>query len=366
MKFWRGFAIAAIAAAVTGCASQRDQAQGGFDYLELEERPTILTPESMSPVVQAPNFRIPSIERTDGPLGPSSSIRAPRQVMPLVPGSRIEEGSRSARIWFDAVEDMANVSHWVWEELIALIEEQEMTIADMQELDFLNTETLQRSQGSRARGGFWSGLRRDRIEFTAEYALNINMDAPSHGRSAMLEVDASNVRYFEDGRERQAPLYLQRELEASFLNDLGMRMQRNFEAQRVAQVRATRALRHAESPQGEPAYALDTSFESGWVLMPGVFDYLGFELVDLNQTDGVYYVNYEPSGRRGFFSRLAFWRSQEDGMLDLPRGRGYEFQLDGQDGVLYIVISHRGEVLDEQTMDELFPVFAEAFSEHTD
>src|SRR5690554_4992217 len=148
MKFWRGFAIAAIAAAVTGCASQRDQAQGGFDYLELEERPTILTPESMSPVVQAPNFRIPSIERTDGPLGPSSSIRAPRQVMPLVPGSRIEEGSRSARIWFDAVEDMANVSHWVWEELIALIEEQEMTIADMQELDFLNTETLQRSQGS--------------------------------------------------------------------------------------------------------------------------------------------------------------------------------------------------------------------------
>lgn len=366
MKFWRGFAIAAISAAVAGCATQRDQAQGGFDYLELEERPPIVTPEGLSPLVQAPDYRIPSIERTDGPLGPSSSIRAPRQVMPLVPGSRIEDGSRSARIWFDAIDEMPNVSDWVWEELLALVEEQQMPIADLQERDYLQTETIQRGQGSRSRGGFWSGLRRDRIEFTAEYALHIDMDAPSHGRSAMLEVDASNVRYFEDGRERQAPLYLQRELEASFLNDLGMRMQRNFEAQRVAQVRATRALRHAESPQGDPAYALDTNFESGWVLMPGVFEYLGFELVDLNQTDGIYYVNYEPNGGGGFFSRLAFWRSRDDGMLNLPRGRGYEFQLDGQGDVLYVVISYRGEVLDEETMDELFPVFAEAFSEHTD
>lgn len=366
MKFWRGFAIAATVAAVAGCASQRDQAQGSFDYLELDERPTLILPEGMTPVAQNPNFRIPSVERTDGPVGPSSSIRAPRQVMPLVPGSRIEEGSRAARIWFDAIDDMDNVAGWVWEELIALVDEQGYQIAEQEELDYLRTEVIEQSQGTRSRAGFWNRLTRNRIEFTAEYSLFVNMQAPSHGRSAMLEVDASNLRYLEDGRERQLPGYLQRELEASFLNNLGIRMQRNFEAQRVAQVRATRALRHAESPQGEPAYALDTNFESGWVMMPGVFDYLGFELEDLNQTDGVYYVNYQPGGRRGFFSRLAFWRSDDQGPLGLPRGSGYEFQLDASDGVLYIVISHRGEVLDEETMDELFPVFAEAFSEHAD
>lgn len=366
MNFWRGFAVAATVAAVAGCATQRDQAQGGFDYLDLEERSTLVVPEGMNPIVQNSDYRIPSIERTDGPTGPASSIRAPRQVMPVVPGSRIEEGSRSARIWFDAIDDMENVSGWVWEELLELAKDENYPIADMQELDYLRTEVVERSQGSRSRGGFWNRLTRNRIEFTAEYALDINMQAPTHGRSAMLEVDATNVRYLEDGRERQVPMYLQRELEASFLNDLGMRMQRNFEAQQVAQVRSTRALRHAESPQGQPAFALDTNFDSGWVMMPGIFNSLGFELEDLNQTDGIYYVNYQPGGRSGFLSRLAFWRSENGGLLGLPRGSGYEFQLDASDGVLYIVLSHRGEVLDEETLDRIFPVFAEAFSEHAD
>ncbi|MCL5049233.1 MAG: outer membrane protein assembly factor BamC [Firmicutes bacterium] len=366
MKFWRGFAIAATVAAVAGCASQRDQAQGGFDYLEIDERPPLLVPEGMTAVAQNPNFRIPEAARTDGPLGPSVTIRSPRQVMPLVPGSRVEEGSRAARIWFDAIEDMNNVADWVWEELLALVEDQGYGIEDMQEKDYLRTQMIERDQGSRARAGFFNRLRRDRIDFSAEYSLFVNMQAPTHGRSAMLEVDASNIRYFEDGSERTLPMFLQRELEASFLNDLSMRMQRNFERQRVAQVRSTRALRHAESPQGDPAFALDTSFEAGWVMMPGVFEYLGFIVEDLNQTDGVYMVNYQPGGRRGFFSRLAFWRSSDRGMLDLPRGDDYEFQLDARDGVLYVVIRYRDEVLDEETMDRIFPVLAEAFSEYAD
>lgn len=366
MKFWRGFAIAATVAAVAGCASQRDQAQGDFEYLNIEERPILLMPEGLTPVTQNPEFRIPQVEREDGPVGRASSIRAPRQVMPLVPGSRIEEGSRDARIWFDAIEDMSNVAGWVWEELVALVEAQEYEIVEMDENQLLRTATVERDQGSRSRGGFWAGLTRDRIDYMASYSLTVNMQAPAHGRSAMLEVDASDVRWYEDGERATTPPFLQRELEASFLNTLGIRMQRNFESQRVAQVRATRALRHAESPQGDPAYALDTTYEAGWVLMPGVFEYLGFEVEDLSRTDGVYMLNYQPGGQRGFFSRLAFWRSEDLGLLGLPRGSGYEFQLDEQDGVLYIVISHRGEVLDDETMDELFPVFAEAFSEHAD
>ncbi|MCC5878277.1 MAG: outer membrane protein assembly factor BamC [Idiomarina sp.] len=366
MKLWRGFAIAATVAAVAGCASQRDQAQGGYDYLDVEERPILLVPEGMTAVAQSPEFRIPEIEGEHGPLGRANTIRAPRQVMPLVPGSRIEEGSRQSRIWFDAIEDMENVSGWVWEELLAVLDEEGYEIAELEDMSSVRTATKEQDQGSRARGGLWSALRRDRIDFSASYSLNINMQAPTHGRSAMLEVDASDVRWFEDGEQTTAPPFLQRELEASFINDLGIRMQRNFDRERVAQVRATRALRHAESPQGDPAYALDTTFEAGWVMMPGVFEYLGFVVEDLSQTDGVYLVDYQPGGEVGLFGRLAFWRSEDLGLLGLPRGSGYEFQLDEREGVLYITISHRDELLDEETMDELFPVFAEAFSEHAD
>lgn len=366
MKFWRSLTVATAVIAAVGCSSQRDQAQGNFDYLSTEERGALLVPEGMTPVVQHPDFVIPQGANYQGPLGSRQSIRSPRQVMPLVPGSRIEEGSREARIWFDAIEDMNNVADWVWEELTALLEEREIPLEEVSERSRIVTGIIEQEQGTRSRGGFWAGLRRDRIQFTSTHRLTIDMQAPSHGRTASLDVNASDINWYEDGRSAEQPAYFQRELEASFLNALAMRMQRNFEQQRVAEARATRTLRHAENPRGEPAYALDVSFDAGWVMMPGVFEYLGFVVEDLSQTDGIYYVNYQPGGRPGFFSRLAFWRSEDRGMLGLPRGDDYQFEIDEVDGVFYIVIRYQGEVLDEETMDELFPVFAEAFSEHSD
>lgn len=367
MKFWRGFAISATVLVIAGCSSQRDQAQGNYDYVTLQERAVLIVPEGMTSVAQNPQFSIPQSEVASGPVGRQISIRSPSQVMPFVPGSRIEEGNRESRIWFDAIEDMNNVADWVWQELIALIEADDISIESMDEMSRIQTGQIESEQGTRSSGGFWATLaRRNRVELTATYNVAINMQAPAHGRSAMVEVEAKDITWLEGGQPQAAPALLQRQLEANFLNDLGMRMQRNFEQQRVAEVRATRALRHAESPQGEAAYALDANFEAGWVLMPGVFEYLGFEVEDLSQTDGIYYVDYQPGGQRGFFSRLAFWRSQEEGLLGLPRGSGYEFQVDEVDGVFYIVIRHNDELLDEEVMDELFPVFAEAFSEHAD
>lgn len=366
MKFWRGIAVSTLVIAMAGCAAQRDQAQGGFEYAEIEERGALLIPEGMNQVPQNPDFSIPTLDNYQGPVGTAQSIRSPRQVMPLVPGSRAEDGSREARIWFDAIEDMNDVAGWVWQELQDLLASRDIQVVAQAEQEFIETEVIEQLEGTRSRGGFWAGLTGDRIEMTSRYNLRIDMQAPSHGRTAQLEVQASNVEYLVDGTPQQLPVNLQREIEAGFLNDLSMQMQQNFERQRVAQVRATRALRHAESPQGEPAYALDVNFEAGWVLIPGVLDYLGFEVEDLNQREGVYYANYQPGGRRGFFSRLAFWSSDDRGELGLPRGDGYQFQVDEVDGVFYIVISRDGEVLDDQTMENLFPVFAEAFSEHAD
>lgn len=367
MKFWRSLTVTTAVIAAVGCASQRDQAQGSFDYLLIEERGVLIVPDGMTSVAQHPDFLIPEVADYQGPVGPLQSIRSPRQVMPLVPGSRIEEGSREARIWFDAIEDMTNVADWVWDELLALLEEQDIALEQVDERERIVTGTIEQFQGSRSRGGFWAGLlRRDRVEFTSTHRLTIDMQAPSHGRTAALEVDATDITWYESGEAVRQPANLQRELEASFLNDLSIRMQRNFEQQRVAEARATRTLRHAENPRGEPAYALDVSFDAGWVMMPGVFEYLGFVVEDLSQTDGVYYVNYQPGGRPGFFRRLAFWRSEDRGLLGLPRGDDYQFEVDEVDGVLYVTIRYQDEVLDEETMDELFPVFAEAFSEHSD
>ncbi|MGX5914213.1 outer membrane protein assembly factor BamC [Aliidiomarina sp. Khilg15.8] len=366
MKFWRGLAVVSSVVVVAGCSSQRDVAQGDFDYTELEENEAIIVPQGMTPVIQHPDYLIPQSGEYSGPVGREQSIRSPRQVMPLVPGSRVEEGSQEARLWFDAVEDMDNVSGWVWRELLDLIGEYDVAIEEQKDQSLLRTETFRIDRGSRARPGFFNRLSGNRIQFESEQVLEINMQAPTHGRSAMLEVDATNVRWLEDGQPVAARGNLKRDIEVNFLNELSKRMQQNFADERIASVRATRALRHAESPQGNPAYALDTDFDSGWVMMPGVFDYLGFVVEDLSQREGLFYTSYQPGGERGFFSRLAFWRGADRGELDLPRGDGYQFEVDEEDNVFYIVIRHDGELLSEEKLEQMFPAFAEAFSEHSD
>lgn len=364
MKFWRGFAAVSTMIIVAGCSSQRDVAQGNFDYLELEESSAILVPQGMNPVIPHPDYIIPENEQYSGRLGREQSIRSPRQVMPLVPGSRTEESSTNSRIWFDAIEDMDNVADWVWRELLELVDDYDAEVESRVEQDFLQTSRFNLQQGSQTKSGFFNRLRRQRDVIESEQAFKINMEAPEHGRTAMVEVTAENVRWLIGGEQVEEPLFIQRQLEADFLNQLSLRLQRGYEDERVASVRATRALRHAESPQGNPAYALDTGFDSGWVMMPGVFSYLGFIVEDLNQRDGLYYVNYQPGGTRGWFSRLAFWRSGET-PLGIPRG-DYEFEVDEVEGVFYIVIRRDDELLSEEQLDEMFPMFAEAFSEHSD
>lgn len=366
MKFWRGIAVVSGVLVVAGCSSQRDVAQGDFSYTELNEQQSIIVPQGMTPVIQHPDYLIPESDEYSGPVGREQSIRSPRQVMPLVPGSRIEEGSQEARLWFDAVEDMDNVAAWVWRELLDLVDEYDVAIVEQEEQSLLRTETFRMEQGDRAQSGFFNRLSGNRIQFESEQALQINMEAPAHGRSAMIEVEATDMRWLEDGEPVAARGNLERDIEIGFLNELTSRMQANFSDERIASVRATRALRHAESPQGDPAYALDTDFESGWVMMPGVFDYLGFVVDDLNQRDGVFYTDYQPGGERGFFSRLAFWRGADQGELDLPRGDGYQFEVDEEDNVFYIVIRHDDELLSEEKLEQMFPAFAEAFSEHSD
>jgi outer membrane protein assembly factor BamC len=366
MKFWRGLAVVSSVVVVAGCSSQRDVAQGDFSYTELEDDQTIIVPQGMTPVIQHPDFLIPQSDEYSGPVGREQSIRSPRQVMPLVPGSRVEEGSQEARLWFDAVEDMDNVAEWVWREVVAQLGNYDVEIVEQRDQEMLRTDTFRMEQGSRARPGFFNRLTGNRIEFESEQSLQINMEAPSHGRSAMIEVEASNIRWLEDGEQKPARGDLERDIEVSFLNSLSTRMQQNFADERIASVRATRALRHAENPQGDPAYALDTDFESGWVMMPGVFEHLGFVVDDLSQREGLFYTDYQPGGDRGFFSKLAFWRGADEGELDLPRGDGYQFEVDEEDNVFYITIRHDGELLSEEKLEQMFPAFAEAFSEHSD
>jgi outer membrane protein assembly factor BamC len=66
---------------------------------------------------------------------------------------------------------------------------------------------------------------------------------------------------------------------------------------------------------GQPELVIDQDFPQAWRLTGLALDRVGFAVQDQDRTQGIYYVRYEsgftPKKKRGFFSRLAFWRSNE-------------------------------------------------------
>lgn len=356
---------------VSGCAAQRELAEGGFDYLEVEDRGQLTFPSDLEARPQRAQFQIPPLseQQRGGSLGKAVSVRSPAQVLTLAPGSRVDEASRETRIAFDAVEGIEDLPNWVWDAVEVVVAETGATVVERDAERLIVTAPYRIEQYSQRRGGFFSMFRRDRIRFASEQALRIEMQAASHRRSAALDVTATDIRWLRDGQavaRQDVPVMLQRDLEVGFLNNVSRHLARGYESERLQAAQAGIDLRRGENADGNAAFILDSSFTVAWALMPGVFERSGFEIEDLNQSEGIYYTAYEPGGKRGIFRRLAFWSRAAEGDLDLSRGTDVVFTVDERDGVTYIVAQIDDEPVSAEQLDAWFPVFARAFRDSDD
>ena len=60
---------------------------------------------------------------------------------------------------------------------------------------------------------------------------------------------------------------------------------------------------------------IDEDYRNAWRLVGVALDRVGFAVEDRDRTQGVYYVRYDDPNKgqekKGFASRLAFWRSED-------------------------------------------------------
>ena len=115
--------IATLAACTT--VQERQVASGNFDYLEQQPGQSIKVPEG----VDTPNFndayKLPELGENAQTelLGKQLSVISPSLVLPLVTGSHVEEGSQSATVWFDQIDDRESLDTTVWNSLLSFLEE---------------------------------------------------------------------------------------------------------------------------------------------------------------------------------------------------------------------------------------------------
>lgn len=112
------------------------------------------------------------------------------------------------------------------------------------------------------------------------------------------------------------------------------------------------------TPAGEPYIDLELSYQRGWASLGLALEKANFRITDKDHQQGLYFVNYEPSSerrqvKRGWFSRLAFWRSSKDDEIKgeykisvlVPEQESAQNSLQGVEGLSIRIKSDTERVL---------------------
>ncbi len=237
--------------------------------------------------------------------------RAGGGVMPETPGMTVRRQGNDRWLEIEAATDEV----WGW--LNDYLDEKDVAIVRRSsELGVVETDWLPRPLG--LSGGVFLPLpvdteapMREQYMFRLEPLGTARTELyVSHRRAMQVRGDDGvywEPRDAERGREAEAL--------RSFMVHMGMREEAAARAAGAAE--ATPALAELEEGEGgEVTLLINESFLQGWRRTALALDRAGFTVEERNRSEGRYIVRYDPGAeserrRRGFFSRLAFWRERE-------------------------------------------------------
>ncbi|EKE86866.1 outer membrane protein assembly factor BamC [Idiomarina xiamenensis] len=357
------------ALAVTACSSNnRERAQGDFDYTQAQTSADLKAPSGLELPANSDSYEIPVGENSSGPVGQDVNVTAPIQVRPIAAGSRVDENETQVRVFFDEVEDFDNIAAQVWQALETTLTELGVSTSNEQtetllQTDWIAPEVVFAAIDSDADDGWsWWPFGDDEVEQVrpAYYQFVVTMNTEPHGRTTSLLVDT--IAFKRPGTQQQMPTAkAQRNAETLFLNAVITEVNRMQQRHVIERQRSGISTELGFNADGDPAYIIDSDFESAWAVTGLMLEALNFDVDDLNKSSGRYYVSYEkPSS--GFLSAL--WGSSND--LELPLAEtDYQVVLIEQGERTSLTIEQNGEALPANVVSDMFATIAEQIKQQS-
>jgi len=152
-----------------------------------------------------------------------------------------------------------------------------------------------------------------------------------------------------------------KDLEARMLKrlmvDLGVQKQHADTI--VAQGKAKQPNAKLIEGENQLSLLLNRDFSRSWRLVGLALDRVSFTVVDRNRSKGIYYVRYNDPDRTtkkdGFFSKLAFWSSNEK-----TEERLYQVQLKSQAETVSVIVNNEaGQVETSSTAERILKLLLE-------
>lgn len=344
MQYWAKSSIA-VSVLLAGCSmfdsSQVDApaAQRGLENIQV--------PAGLQQPARPGQFDIPATDAAQS----NADIKAPSLVLATASSSRVEEGERQARVWFDRNDFTGELLPFLQQVLAAQFTEQNvaLTQTDDKGLEY-TTGWITRSDET----GFWfwqSTAATDRARF------KLLFEPRPHGRSAsltvsMLEHEHFNEEYKLAGREvhRQEVALLNQIIDRVGKEEITIALANKAKAPDVS-------IEPGLDNDGNAALLSTQTIDVVWSQLDAVFTELNLNVTDMNRSTYTYYLNYEKPSQ-------SFWSSLwgKDAPIQLPLQDGeYQLVLKRRDnGTAVIMQNSNSEVLSADVMLALYEPFVQA------
>jgi outer membrane protein assembly factor BamC len=312
---------AALSLAACSTLEDRAVASGSFEYVKEQPGQTMQIPSEVDKPQFNDSYKLPDIgqQASKTLVGRNLSVLSPALVLPIVAGSQVEEGSKSATVWFDQVDDSQPLDTTIWNSLIRFLENEKVGIESFdKDEQRLITQWIVRDESE---DSSWYSLTKS--ERTVGQRFEFTLDKKAHGRTASLS--ANLLEYKEKTTQESDEITVSKDSrrnEVDILNQIVKNY--DFEIQvagvkRIRQIRQGLPMELGFDGEGSPAFVVDADYEITWPRLLLVLRKLGFDVKDYDKSKGMLFVKYNGS-EDGWWGNL--WSSDKNELeLDIEEYR---------------------------------------------
>ncbi|MDX1391441.1 MAG: outer membrane protein assembly factor BamC [Rheinheimera sp.] len=345
MQQWvKGSVVASIL--LTGCSLFQTEQTETDVKTETNGVAVLQVPTGLQQPAKPGKFDIPPTAAQHS----TTDTRSPALVLATASSSRVEEGDKLVRVWFDRNDYTGELVPFLQQMLQAQFAEQGVELQqDDSGLSF-TTGWISRFEDN----GFWFW---SSAEQTEQARFRIVIEPKPHGRSASMTVTMLEHQYFTD--EAKLTAQSTQRQEAALLNQIIDRVGK----QEITIARANKSkapdvfLEPGMDAEGNPALLTTQPIDVTWSQLESLFDALNMTVTDKNRSIYTYYVDYEQP-QQGMWSK--FWGSEAKPVLPVANG---EYQLVLTRAGKHTAISLRdnsGAHLAAETVVALYEPFVQA------
>ncbi len=348
MHYWIPGAVAATLI-LSGCSLWPAAEQKAVDEQRIAE---LQIPAGLKAPKKPAQYDLPATVAA-GVTPDQLDLRAPIQVLAVATNARVEEEEREAKVWFERTEFTGDLMPFLQNNINGFFTKNNLKATHA---DQMNWQTDWVSEYQETGWWLWKGE-----ELTQQSRFDVKLEPRSHGRTIAVQVHLLEHQY-TDGQKKLTPIAQRRE-EVHFLN----RLIDHLATVELAAIREVKAklpdvsLIRAVNDKQEAVMLTTQPIDVTWSQLELLFEQVGLEVADLNQSEYVYYLKYTKA-ERGFWDSI--WGGEARPALPLTDGE-YQMVLNKTDKGTSIKLRDKdGKAVDQATLDAVFDVFVAAIKEH--